>query len=83
MTNRCTQAFCAATEMYPWLHVSGCYSLLLSQQWNTRLLHVNEEEKKEEDRSEEDREEDRGGCFEAVFRELEVYATYTGPNIKY
>lgn len=46
-------------------------SLLLSHPW--RLLHVNEEEKREDRR--EDRKEDRGGCFEAVFRGIEVYAT--------
>lgn len=50
MTNRCTQAFCAATEMYPGLHVSGCYSLLLSTSGDHpwRRLHVNEEGKREE-----------------------------------
>ena len=73
----------------PWLHVSACYSLLLSQQWNTRLLHVNEEEKRE-DRSEEDRKEDRCRLFRgrvsrtpSIYIYISILEVHLERNIKY
>lgn len=74
MTNLAAhKPFAQPRKCTPWLHVSACYSLLLSQQWNTRLLHVNEEEKRE-DRSEEDRKEDRCRLFRGrVSRTPSIY----------